>query len=198
MTFPLSKKTKGTKLSITAHADYSATTRANNIALVKLNTAVVPDGSMTLKLILLNLLQISVLETIKVATLATDTTVDLYVGKTLRVCGFGSIANYPTPSKTLQCTDVFGVAITTCGENTLTICTKWSDRQNNICNGDYGSPAYLYVSVDNKVTSQTVVGIAGHSPDARPGTSCFDGHMVEYTSVADFATWITDTKLAMA
>ena len=54
VTFPLSKKTKGTKLSITTHADYSATTRANNIALVKLNTAVVPDGSMRLKLIILN------------------------------------------------------------------------------------------------------------------------------------------------
>lgn len=86
MTFPLSKKTKATKLAITAHADYAVDTHANNIAIVKLNAAVVPDGSeMKYFKKLSKLMKNFCLETIKLATLATDTTADLYVGKALRV-----------------------------------------------------------------------------------------------------------------
>lgn len=86
VTFPLSKKTKATKLAITAHADYAVDTHANNIAIVKLNAAVVPDGSEMKNFKKLSkLMKNFCLETIKLATLATDTTADLYVGKALRV-----------------------------------------------------------------------------------------------------------------
>lgn len=113
----------------------------------------------------------------------------------MRVCGFGSISNKPIPPKTLMCTDIFGVTAETCATmNPSTFCTEWSDKENNVCNGDYGGPVYTY-SYSGKTITQTVVGIASFAPNVNPGLPCLSGHRVEVTQVAAYATFIDENKV---
>lgn len=132
--------------------------------------------------------QILIPEKIALASLATDTTADVYVGKSLFYCGWGSISNKPTPPKGMQCTELFGVAAAGFSANTNVICTKWPNKDNNVCPGDYGGPLYLVSG-----TTNTVVGIAAYSPDMKSNAPCKDGHSVEHSQVAGFSAWITAT-----
>ena len=65
-------------------------------------------------------------------TASVATPADAFVGKTVRACGFGSTANYPTYAAKLRCTDLNVVAAATCGTVGNTICTVWDDRENNV------------------------------------------------------------------
>jgi hypothetical protein len=76
-------------------------------------------------------------EKIALATLATDATADVYLDKVLVYCGWGTIANKPTPPKGMQCTTLYGAAAATCGTTANTICTKWTLKDNNVCPGNY-------------------------------------------------------------
>lgn len=77
------------------------------------------------------------LEKIALATLGADATADVYSGKVLVYCGWGSTANKPTPPKGLLCTTLYGTTAVTCGENTNIICTKWAGKDNNACPGTF-------------------------------------------------------------
>lgn len=71
--------------------------------------------------------------------LSTNNDSEAYVGKVLRFCGMGSIQNYPTFPNTLKCADLLIVPTAECGVNIENIlCTFWKDRDNNVCNGDFG------------------------------------------------------------
>lgn len=78
--------------------------------------------------------------------LSTIATTDAYAGRTLRFCGMGSVSNYPQYSTTLKCTDLLITPASDCGSIPNTICSQWNDRDNNVCNGDYGGKLYEYVS----------------------------------------------------
>lgn len=75
------------------------------------------------------------LETIAVAKRSALTATDAHVDKLVRACGYGSISNYPNFSKTLRCTDLTVMPAANCSTLTNTVCTFWTDRDNNICNG---------------------------------------------------------------
>lgn len=103
----------------------------------------------------------------------------------------GTTLNFPTPPKGLMCTDLYVVPKSECSENPGITCTQWADRENNICNGDYGGPLYIN-EYDEKgaVTSSTVIGVSSFSPDYRKNAPCQDGHKVEFTTAVDFIIWL--------
>lgn len=89
-----------------------------------------------------------------------------------------------------MCTDVFGISVADCETpNSNVFCTQWADRDNNICNGDFGGPAYSYYYSD-KTLIQEVVGLASYSPNQQANAPCKGGHTVEYTQVAAYSAWI--------
>ena len=121
------------------------------------------------------------------ATLDFNATEDAYVDKALIVCGFGNIDNKKTKAKTLQCTELLGVAKAECaGAPEKTICTS-SPKDNNVCGGDNGGPAY----VNNTLTGRlTQVGVYTFSADARTNAKCLDGHKAVFTQVGAYLDWI--------
>lgn len=130
------------------------------------------------------------LETVGLASYATNATADIYVNNVVRACGFGSIANYYTLPKTMKCTNLFVQPTVNCSTVANTFCTIWTDRESNVCNNDFGGPIYLY-SYNGKTITQQIIGIASHSPDFRPNAPCLDGHKVVHTQTAFFVPWIT-------
>lgn len=76
--------------------------------------------------------------------LSTNAVPDAFVGRTLRFCGMGSISNYPTYPNTLKCTELLIVPAADCGSIPNTLCSKWKDRDNNVCNGDFGGKYFMH------------------------------------------------------
>ncbi|CAO1408998.1 unnamed protein product [Diamesa serratosioi] len=142
---------------------------AHNLALIKLSKAVKKT------------------KTIDFATLDFNSTDDAYLGKNLIVCGFGNIDNKKTKAKNLQCTELLGVAKADCtGAPDKTLCTS-SPKDNNVCGGDNGGPAY----VNNTLTGRlTQVGIYSFAVDARPNAKCLDGHKSIFTQVGSYLDFI--------
>lgn len=92
---------------------------------------------MPLKISSLYFVLLSFSETIDFAQLDFNATEDAYLGKNLVVCGFGNIDNKKTKAKTLQCTELLGVAKADCtGAPDKTICTS-SPKDNNVCGGKF-------------------------------------------------------------
>lgn len=114
--------------------------------------------------------------------------VDAYDNKILRFCGFGSITNYHSMPKTLKCTDLYGQTSADCSTLANTVCTYWTDRDNNICTNDYGGPLYRYSYVDKTIT-QYVVALASYSPNLS-SASCTGRQKIVHTQVAFYAEWI--------
>lgn len=80
-----------------------------------------------------------ILGSVNFSMLSTNNESNYYEGKILRFCGMGSTQNYPTFPATLKCADLRVVPTSECGVNlTNILCTFWKDRDNNVCNGDYG------------------------------------------------------------
>ncbi|KAG5671435.1 hypothetical protein PVAND_001631 [Polypedilum vanderplanki] len=174
-TFPqVAGNNVATKLQIFIHEGYDQTTYANNIAVIKLSKPAIVDN-----------------KTLALANYTTDMTPDIYVNKTLRLCGFGSIANYYTKPLKLKCTDMFVQPSVNCSTVTNTICTFWTDRDNNACNNDFGGPLYLYSYNGTKFT-QSVVGMASYSPDYRPNAPCYGGQKIVNVNTAFYVPWITN------
>lgn len=101
-------------------------------------------------------------------------------------CGYGSIANSPTPPKGLTCTNLTAIA-TGCSANSGIICTQWESKDNNLCPGDYGGPLYV---LDDPKKQPLTVGIATYSPEQRPNAPCLDGHKNEFSQIANFGEFI--------
>ncbi|XP_070497984.1 ionotropic receptor 21a [Chironomus tepperi] len=122
VTFPQYRPTEyvNSKLKVYIHPHYNATTHADDIAIIKLMSAMTPDA-----------------RTISIARLETNNTADMYVDKLVRACGMGSIDNYPRPPRVLQCTELNVVQAASCNSNPKTICTQWPDRDNNMCNESF-------------------------------------------------------------
>lgn len=127
-------------------------------------------------------------ETLAVANFSTNATTDIYVNQTLRLCGFGSVANYYTRPTKMKCTDLFIQPSVSCGTLANTICSFWTDRDNNACNNDYGGALYAYSYNGSKI-NQTVVGMASFAPDYRPSAPCYDGHKVVHVQTASYIPW---------
>ena len=71
-------------------------------------------------------------------------------------------------------------------------CLQWSDRDNNLCAGDYGGPIYAYkTNAKGEVTEQKSFCMAIGSPDVRRNANCQDGHTVfcQFFTL-DVKTWI--------
>lgn len=77
-----------------------------------------------------------------------------------RVCGIGKIDNKGTNPKGVLCTDLNLVASTACRKfgtvsDTFTVpdgiaCLQWSNRENNLCVGDYGGKRSIKYSSRHK------------------------------------------------
>jgi hypothetical protein len=126
------------------------------------------------------------------AKLSTNAVTDAFLYQEVRVCGFGSVANYLTYPKTMMCTKLFVQPAAECSSLPKTICTHWADRDNNICTSDYGSPIYTHVYAGSTIIKR-VIGLASHSPDIRRSAPCYDGHKVVHVQVGAYAEWIEDT-----
>lgn len=131
------------------------------------------------------------------AKLSPLSTTDAYVNQQVRACGFGSIANYLTYPKSMMCTELFVQPAEQCSTISKTFCTFWTDRDNNICTSDYGSPIYIYRHVGNTII-QWVIGIASHSPDYRRSAPCYDGHKVVHVQIGAYIDWIENTISKMS
>lgn len=57
-------------------------------------------------------------------------------------------------------------------------CFQWSDRDNNLCVGDYGGPIYTYRIDEDGEYEETVYFIAIGSPDVRLNSPCQGGHTI--------------------
>jgi hypothetical protein len=88
----------------------------------------------------------------------------------------------------MKCTDLFIQPAVNCSALPNTICSFWTDRDNNACNNDYGGALYLY-SYNGTRLNQTVVGMASHSPDYRPNAPCYGGQKVVHVLISNFITW---------
>ncbi|KAL7022983.1 hypothetical protein ACKWTF_012445 [Chironomus riparius] len=178
-TFPQYRPTEfvNYKLKVYIHPAYNSTTHADDVAIIKLTTPMIPDAKF-----------------ISIARLGRNNTANVYVDNLVRACGMGSIGNYPRPPRLLQCTELNVVPAESCNSNPNIICTQWPDRDNNMCNGDYGGPIYSFTeSIDGM--NLTVIGIAQYSPDYRTGSSCLDAHKVSHAQVASYIDWITATLI---
>lgn len=137
-------------------------------------------------------------KTIKPATVSTDATTDVYVGKDATACGFGfTDSNGDTP-KTLKCTTLRVVPIAVCTAAmtplqkfliplfTGFICTRNADSR-NVCGGDTGGALYL---------DGVAIGVISFFPDHRTNSLCEDGHLTLSTQLGTFTATLTDlTKL---
>lgn len=135
---------------------------------------------------------------LKAATISTDGTSDVYVGKDVTACGFGFTDNAGNTPKTLKCTTLRVVPSSVCTAvmtplqqflmNLFTgfICTKNSDSR-NVCGGDTGGALYL---------DGVAIGLVSFFPDHRPNAKCEDGHLTLSTQFGVFSTALQDlTKL---
>ena len=145
-----------------------------------------------------------------------------------RACVMGSIDNKNTKPKGLMCTDVNPISKMECETTTdgsmvmmpdEAICLVWTNKENNLCMGDYGGklftckkilknfnfqlffpiyfslgPIWAYdVDMKGKQTSSQLFCIAVTSPNARAGGSCQDAHKVicEFTP-GKVKEWVTN------
>lgn len=90
---------------------------------------------------------------------------------------------------TLRCADLLVQPASHCSSLSNTICSYWTDRDENVCSNDYGSPFYTYLYVGQMII-QHAVGLASHSPDVRRNAPCFDRHKVVFTQISAYADWI--------
>lgn len=69
---------------------------------------------------------------------------DLYVNQVVSACGVGSTENLPTFPKTVKCADLYVEPVDGCqGLQINSFCTQWLNRDENVCNGDYGGEEFL-------------------------------------------------------
>ncbi|KAG5671436.1 hypothetical protein PVAND_001632 [Polypedilum vanderplanki] len=163
------------KSRIFIHEGFDEKSYANNIALIKLETAANVDN-----------------KTLAIANFATDNKTDFYVNQITRICGFGSISDLYTPTIKLKCTDLKVEPAQDCSLLENTICTYWSNQINNVCAGDFGGALYQYFYDGNKIT-QTVIGIASFSPNYKQDTSCSGGQKIVHMQTSFYLPWIYDS-----
>ena len=107
----------------------------------------------------------------------------------LRACGVGVTDNKGTKPKGVVCTDLNIVDSAQCRKfgteaDVHTVpegiaCLQWSDRDNNLCAGDYGGPIYAYkTNAKGEAIEQESFCLAIGSPDVRRNANCQDGHTV--------------------
>lgn len=109
-------------------------------------------------------------------------------GYKFRVCGIGSTDNKGTKPKDVICTEIDLVESTKCKKYGTTAdlhtvpeglaCFQWSDRDNNVCVGDYGGPIYMHRIDEDGDLDETLYFIAVGSPDVRENSLCQGGHTV--------------------
>ncbi|MGE4268354.1 MAG: serine protease [Deferribacterales bacterium] len=165
----------GTKVSVSAvyvHESYNSTTYENDIALVKLSSAVSSDP---------------------IDSLSTSTYTGFVTGDDATVAGWGSTAypatahSYPTD---LMEVDLPIVSNATCSGSYSTItdnmlCAGYSSGGKDSCSGDSGGPLFV-----NDGSSNIVVGIVSN------GTGCaLAGYYGVYTRVSQYASWV-DGKMS--
>ncbi|CAO1415441.1 unnamed protein product [Diamesa tonsa] len=144
-------------------------TSVNNLALIKLDKPIKKTKTMDF------------------VQLDFNSTDDAFVGQNLIVCGFGNTDNKKTKSKELQCTELVGVSKVDCAfAPEKTFCAS-SPKDNNVCGGDNGGPAYLNNTLTGRLTQ---VGIYTFSADARANAKCLDGHKSVFTQVGSYLEWI--------
>lgn len=121
------------------------------------------------------------------------------MGAKLLVCGYGASDDKgKTPTK-LQWTTLQGSELTTCRGNAQNICTQWSQKDNNICAGDFGKILFK-ISIWNskfEIFASTIggplykdkiqVGITSFGL----GSGCKDKHASGFTNVAMYRDWIS-------
>jgi hypothetical protein len=127
------------------------------------------------------------------ANLEKDDTI-VYKDAPLSYCGYGSTANHPTPSKGLTCTELDATLAETCSANTGIHCTLWENKDNNVCQGDFGGP--LYLNIPGKPPTQRVIGIATWAPKYAHNAPCTDGHATEFSKSSAIQTWLDSLAAA--
>ncbi|CAO1334422.1 unnamed protein product [Diamesa serratosioi] len=108
------------------------------------------------------------------------------INKPLLVCGYGIVDNKRTRYVEPQCTQMYMKNPDVCGikTNAAMLCGNWDNKDNNVCIGDFGGPAYSVSTDSNK--RHTLIGISTYSTDIRPNANCLDGHKSIYYHSARF------------
>lgn len=138
----------------------------------------------------------NIAEKIMTSTLTFINVADFYVGKILYFCGYGQTKNRPDPDERppqkFLCTELLVVPSENCSANANIICTRWPQKDNNVCPGDFGGPLYL-----REGALADVVGLAAWAPPNGANIAqCTDGHYTEHTQLGAYVSWIFDTIAA--
>lgn len=171
LTAPAQSQTQ-TAINFIVHPSYVASTLANNVALVRLNTPVIIGANV---------------QAIRLAALSQQNS--NFVGTLLTVSGWGQTLTGGAISNTLNwvnkrailnaaCSAIYGAAIVT---NNVVCANGWDNIAQNACDGDAGGPL-----VANEAGINTLIGIVSFVSNR----GCTAGDPAGYTRVPSYVAWV--------